>query len=1206
MKYRHFFYLILFIVGCSDQDKINTQLFSPKVIYTKGYVLPKEKCPNPKSFLVNEPKSIDAGKPTISQTNQNIKLAGNPILVKVGQPIVNIVGKGNIMKPISYRGIGTIITAGIPEVVIAKDPDAKDVNPSNFSFYKTLHGLKHNNIFCAKQDRNGNMWFGSNGGGITRFDGKSFTNFTEKEGLSNNVVWSILEDKKGNLWFGTSGGFACKYDGKTFTSYLINKNIENNIVQSIVEDIKGNIWFGTLFGGVTCFDGKAMTNYSTKQGLSNNSVWCISEDRKGNLWFGTSGGGVSKFDGKKFTNYSEKQGLTNNNVNSILEDKKGNLWFGTFGGGVCCFDGNYFRNYSENEGLINNFVNTIIQDKEGELWFGTYGGGGCSFNGKYFTYFSENEGLNGNVVNTILEDKSGSIWFGMHGGGIVRYDGKKFLNYSEKEGISNNVIWTIFEDKSNKIWFGTNGNGVSVYDGNSFTNYSINEGLCNDFINSIIQDKKGNFWFGSFSGFSRFNGKKFTNYSINEGLVNSVINYILEDKKGNIWFATNGGVTKFDGKYFTIYTEKEGLSNNIITTIHEDRKGNLWFGTSGGGVTKFDGKVFTHFTDKQGLANNFILSILEDKKGNLWFGTNGDGVFIYDGKKMINLTEKEGLINNAVLNLLQDNKGNIWCGTRKGLSKIRASNLLNLESNKKNYNFIKDVFFYNYGYNDGFLGLNCRRNSVLQDRKGKIWWGTDVLTCYNPKGDFEDKSAPNINLTSIKLFGEDIVWANLKAVDRDEFGKEIVNGEALDTLLSNGILLKNIKFNGLSKWYNFPKNLILPYNTNNLTFNFIGVHMQSRNHIKYKYKMEGLDSDWSSINDRTEANYGNLPSGEYTFKVKAMNQSGIWSKTLQYKFIINPPWWQTWWFRIIVLFISISVVLFYIKAREKKLIKEKEILEETVEIRTAEVIEEKKIVEDQKHLIEEKHKEIKDSINYAERIQRALLANKKILDENLKNYFIFFIPKDTVSGDFYWATKLNNNHFGLVVADSTGHGVPGAIMSILNIACLDKAVTKGINRPDLILNETRNLIKEYLTDDDSLEGTKDGMDGNLLSFDFENNKLYSASAINPIWIIRNGTIIEIKADRFPIGSHIKDKTPFTLHEQDIVKGDVIYSFTDGFPDQFGGPNGKKFKYKQLQELLLSISDDTMENQKIKLNDVFTSWKGDFEQIDDVCLIGIRI
>jgi serine phosphatase RsbU (regulator of sigma subunit) len=201
---------------------------------------------------------------------------------------------------------------------------------------------------------------------------------------------------------------------------------------------------------------------------------------------------------------------------------------------------------------------------------------------------------------------------------------------------------------------------------------------------------------------------------------------------------------------------------------------------------------------------------------------------------------------------------------------------------------------------------------------------------------------------------------------------------------------------------------------------------------------------------------------------------------------------------------------------------------------------------------------------------------------------------------------LNNNQFGLVIADSTGHGVPGAIMSILNIACLDKAVTKGINRPDLILNETRNLIKEYLTDDDSSEGTKDGMDGNLLSFDFENNKLYSASAINPIWIIRNGSIIEIKADRFPIGSHIKDKTPFTLHEQDIVKGDVIYSFTDGFPDQFGGPNGKKFKYKQLQELLLSISDDSMENQKLKLNDVFTSWKGDFEQIDDVCLIGIRI
>lgn len=266
----------------------------------------------------------------------------------------------------------------------------------------------------------------------------------------------------------------------------------------------------------------------------------------------------------------------------------------------------------------------------------------------------------------------------------------------------------------------------------------------------------------------------------------------------------------------------------------------------------------------------------------------------------------------------------------------------------------------------------------------------------------------------------------------------------------------------------------------------------------------------------------------------------------------------------------------------------------------------KSAVEQQKILVEEKHKEIKDSINYAERIQRALLASVKALDENLEDYFILFKPKDVVSGDFYWATKLKNNNFVLVIADSTGHGVPGAIMSIVNMASLKEAIVQGILSPDLILNETRRLIIENLKNDGSIEGGKDGMDGSLLSFDFKNKTLHCAAANNPIWIIRDKELIEIKADRMPIGKHDKDKTPFTLHTINLQKGDVVYALTDGFPDQFGGNDGKKFKSKKLQELLLSIAQEPMEIQKQSLNSVFEKWKGDLEQVDDVCLLGVRI
>jgi ligand-binding sensor domain-containing protein/serine phosphatase RsbU (regulator of sigma subunit) len=1005
--------LLVFLLACNNKEKNSSSNTNAiKVVEARGYKVPKDSVQQPKTIPAGIPTTVKAGTPKVNPTNLNVHIAGQPKIIVAGLPKINTPGTDTFLLPKPIATIGKTKLVGIPEVVIAKDADAKDVNPGNFSFYKTLQGLKHNVIRCMLQDKAGNLWLGTNGG-VCRYDGKSFTSYTEKEGLSNNCVISILEDKTGNLWVGTDGGGVCRYDGKTFT------------------------------------------NFTEKEGLSNNVVWSILEDKTGNLWFGTDGG-VCRYDGKSFTNFKEKEGLSNIVVSSILEDKTGNLWFGTNGGGVCRYDGKSFINFTEKEGLCNNYVMSILEDKTGNLWFGTFGGGVCRYDGRH------------SASGTVAE-RVGS-----------------FTTFTEKEGLSNNYVMSILEDKTGNLWFGTNG----------------------------------------------------------------------------------GGVCRYDGRHIASGTVGERVGS------------------------------FTTFTEKEGLSNNYVMSILEDKTGNLWFGTNG-GVCRYDGKFFTNFTEKEGLSNNAVLNMIQDVEGNIWYGTRKGLSKVTPMRLAELAGKNDNYKPNIEAFFYNYGYNDGFLGLNCRRNSVLQDSKGRIWWGTDLLTCYDPEGDIADTTAPSVNLTSVKLFGEEIAWANLNAVYTDSTGKEIIKGKTNDTLLSNGILLKDIKFDGLTKWFNLPEHLSLPHNNNNLTFNFIGVHMQSRNHIKYQYKLEGIDPAWSSITDRTEAPYGNLPSGDYTFKIKAMNQSGVWSEPLEYKFIVRPPWWQTWWFRTLVGVLIISMILSYIKLRERALRAEKEKLEQTVKERTAEVVE-------QKQLIEEKHKEITDSINYAERIQRPLLASKKILDENLNDYFVLFKPKDVVSGDFYWATKLSNNNFVLVNADSTGHGVPGAIMSILNIACLDKAVTKGIISPELILDETRSLIIENLKSDGSTEGGKDGMDGSLLSFDFKNNILHCASAYNPIWVIRGNELIEKKADRLPIGKHHRDTEPFTLHTITIQKGDAVYTLTDGFPDQFGGPNGKKLKYKKLQELLLSITNEPMEIQKQKLNNFFDTWKGDLEQVDDVCLIGVRV
>ena len=287
------------------------------------------------------------------------------------------------------------------------------------------------------------------------------------------------------------------------------------------------------------------------------------------------------------------------------------------------------------------------------------------------------------------------------------------------------------------------------------------------------------------------------------------------------------------------------------------------------------------------------------------------------------------------------------------------------------------------------------------------------------------------------------------------------------------------------------------------------------------------------------------------------------------------------------------------------LLKMREGLAESERILEQKVIERTEEVVRQRHIVEEKHKEITDSINYAERIQRSFLASKEILNENLKDHFVFFKPKDIVSGDFYFAEKLTNNNFLLATADSTGHGVPGAIMSLLNITSLEKAI-ENQDQPSDILNTTRKIIIERLKNDGSAEGGKDGMDCSVICFDFKKKKIIVSAANNPVWIVRGSETIEIKPDKMPVGKHDKQDISFTQQTIDIKKGDVIYTLTDGFSDQFGGSLGKKFMSKKLRELLSKNAHLPMEEQRTILENTFISWVGDLEQIDDVTLIGVRV
>ena len=699
---------------------------------------------------------------------------------------------------------------------------------------------------------------------------------------------------------------------------------------------------------------------------------------------------MSRYDGKSFTTFTTVQGLANNTVRGITEDKAGNLWFAT-DGGVSRYDGKVFTNFSTIQGLASNVVWSIAEDKTGDLWFGTRGSGVSRYDGKSFTNFTTVQGLTGNIVYSITEDKTENLWFGIFSGGVNRYDGKSLTNFTTAQGLANNSVWSILEDKKGNLWFGTSGGGVSYYDGKSFTNFTTAQGMGSNTVRSIVEDKTGNLWFATEgSGVSRYDGKSFTNFTTAQGLASNTVRCIAEDKTGNLWFATEGsGVSRYDGKSFTNFTTAQGLASNIVYSIVEDKTGNLWFGTIGGGVSRYNGKSFTNFTTIQGLANNTVLSITEDKRGNLWLGTADGGVSRYDGKSFINFTTAQGLADNVVYDIVIDSQENIFIGTNLGFSVLKGFKNLAPETSAKkagaktvdssidtgfravsNGEIITAVnslsneeiknykpIFELYNQKNGYPIKDLNTNAMFYDSKGIIWGGCgdNKLVRFDYNAVVKSIEPPTVFIQAVKIREEDISWYNLmndgkrRKTNLESDSLALLNEEALsfgrtlsdaerDSMRNK---LSDIKFDSITRFYPLPENLVLPYNHNSLTFDFVAIEPARYFLVRYQYTLEGYEKDWSPVTDKTSATFGNIHEGVYSFKLKARSPDGVWSEPITYTFKVLPPWWRTWWAYTLYVLVFLVALWSFIKWRERSLRKEKDQLEKKVEIRTHELKEEK-------------------------------------------------------------------------------------------------------------------------------------------------------------------------------------------------------------------------------------------------------------------------
>ena len=689
-------------------------------------------------------------------------------------------------------------------------------------------------------------------------------------------------------------------------------------------------------------------------------------------------------------------------------------------------------------------------------------------------------------------------------------------------------------------------------------------------------------WFGSENGLIKMDlstDKKWEFFSSKNGFVDDIVTSLFQLDDDNLIIGTNkNGAFKLNisKNIFTKIDLNEDMLCKSINSI-TGTKDVLWIATKGG-IFKIEKeeKITTHFTTENGLTHNNINQIILGHDGKLWVATHSnfisyidkneqvENIKIYDGADLINVTC-----------ILEDNKQNIWAGTLgNGVFKIKNRTITKYSTGnglKSNYcySIIKDGsnniwIGHRFGLsrikpetneidqfdkNEGVLG-DCNYSASYTDEDGFTWFGTTTgVAQFDPHKDKKNLTPPIINITSFKL--------NDKEID-------------------------------------YTKDTSLPFDNYRLRVDFIGITFKSNTHVLYQYKLEGYDVDWSDKTNNTFAQYGKLNEGEYTFLLKAFNNDGVSNQSpYTITFIIRPPFWKRAWFIILCAIIIFYSFYAWLKIREQNHRRFEMQLQKALNEKTREVV-------FQKEEIEKKNKDITDSIRYAKRIQDAILPDIESFQKIVPESFIFFQPRDIVSGDFYWFKKYGDLLI-LVCADATGHGVPGAFMSMIGSTLLKDIISrKGIDSPAFSLAILEEEIKMLLKQNDGEHyQSKDGVDVVIAEINLKTYFTRIASTKRPVIISKNNELVVLKKDS-------SETQQYETRDIQLSKGDTIYLFTDGYPDQFGGDEGKKLKISNIKTILNEIQTLPIAKQEMIIENYFNKWKGGNEQIDDVLFIGLKL
>jgi ligand-binding sensor domain-containing protein/serine phosphatase RsbU (regulator of sigma subunit) len=1113
--------------------------------------------------------------------------------------------------------------------------------------------ISHDHVRAIAEDRHGTLWIGT-ANGLNSFDYESgqFTRYhhnpDDADSLVNNAISSIYEDHEGTLWIGTNLGLErFDYDSGTFQHYQADADdphsLSFNQITTLFEDRAGTLWIGTYGKGLNFYD-REQDHFSSAQhdpeqstSLSDNFVSAIYEDRAGMLWIGTNGGGLNMYDRDihQFRHFAhdphDANSLSHNQVRALFEDSTGLLWIGTYGGGLNAYDPDadeFFLlplNPEDSSDAGQAVVLAIREDSVGGLWFGTASGVYMldAATGEVESYRhreDDAQSLSHNYVTTIYEDQSETIWIGTgHGLNAFDRETRQFTRYVPKSGESSSLnsgyVLDILQDSAGILWIGTLEGGLNEFDQQTatFTHYVSDPAdptsLSHNLVASIHEDRAGTLWIGTGGGLNRFDRTTgtFRAYTQKDGLPNDVIYGILEDSGGNLWLSTNQGLSRFTPatETFRNYDARDGLQSNEFNggAYHQGHDGEMFFG----GINGFNAFYPDRIQDNQYPPD----IVLTD------FQVFNQSVQPQDDPKSLltrAITETESLTLSyrdyvvsfefAALHYaspMQNQYAYILEGFEQTWNYTDATRQFATYTNLPSGRY---VFHVKASNSDGIWNEEGVRLSIfVTPPPWKTWWAytlyglalvVGVLGYVRYKQQKFERKQRELQ-EQRDLLEEQVKERTASLAQRNQelyllhevsemFNSTIEWNQVLETVLREIQHLLHIS--ATSFWLRIPSTdtLVCQHVTGPGKEDIVGWELEAGQGLTGQAVKTGklvLVDDMQDaaghdreIDDATGVIFHSLLSLPVKVKGEVIGVLNLLDET-------------TGRFTEDVLR-----------------------LVEPITASAASAIENARLymlAQQQREAAESANKKILESIRYAEMIQRSLLPSSALIQDYLPHSFFLWKPRDIVGGDIYFV-EFGADGFVIIVIDCTGHGVPGAFMSIIAASGIRRIVRDGgCFDPAEILQRLNTIVKTTLHQDTDEASSDDGLDAAICFVQPKTRQLTFSGAKLSLYCVHDDDVMTIKGDRQSIGYKRSDLSfEYTNHPLEIRAGMRFYLSTDGFLDQGGGPKGLSLGRRRFSDLLKAQREHTLSEQYDTLWQAFIEYKGERPRMDDVTVVGFEI